>query len=1287
MLFTELPDLSTSTAQQKASLRQDAANDASLNYIQGPEFSAIKVVFEWAQLLTAETPELFNQLRQYHQAIGNIPCSPPCSAAAYRTNPEAVQKACEQLAEKLVVGTLTAQQLVKTDPVELKCSFPELTKRQVELLQVMTAQRLNIEALDVSSITASAPFPITQHNYFGRFLAGACENPKQAARHLLLANPFLIKLRTLIEGLHNDKLNFLQLDVISNLEQEALRTGTKPPPRSGVSDEIRTEILEIVHASINACGDLYAGQIPGNKPLLKTISMPRLPDISDDHIDRKRISDLSVALFDWLFFGKRDNHLLLADTLAPNREAYAKRKERALEVKHSELVEHLTSAPPRAETSETPRRPRLGGSRASNKSRPAESPEYRKWKHKEQEILRHIERLEKEIIALNIERERVVPIIKQLDAFVGRSPEARAEFQTFRREISSAQQRNSKIVFSFLANRYSEAPGNLFDYVDPAYNARKFQRHPAVKLLQDSSFLLCSEAARRIYKGRIPSHDSVVGNNVRNFQFPASDLNLSARYLLAGFLPKREDPQLASLIGTIIGHLPPPGVSTPEQLRQLVKLSVGKRSVTVADYVTYTLERLSSLSEPQILKLMESLRELKQVTLPARVVELATERFNHPPRLLRAYEKYARGYQPNTVTKLPPIFTDQAGFETYLKLGMDALGMPAEVAQIQRHLVESGIVSVVDETDYHPELNAAIEMTGDTLEKSDSEKTDEIWGHYVRPSARVISELALLLMEGDVHPELKNAALVGIVKPDKVDQIVAKIVKKFYGLDIDQTPDLAAINQVLADLKLYHDKPIVVIDANSIRDLEQYRAFLTLLERFEIKVILRTRQPLPGIPQVNIQPFLHDTLADRILADSTRLNEQLDLAEPVSREVVEFAVSQVHRCRPPGHDPLNLTLQLLNTAGAHARLQPDRCMTKRDVVEALSPVFHLPDGKQLERRIASVKHFVKHAPNFVIGQEKAIKVIGDRITNHLLRVRDENSPLTLLLPGPTGVGKTELMMLMAKTCDLPFFMIEAAEFSEEHAISRLVGSPSGYVGPDEGILFKFLKENTSGLVFIDEIEKAHPAFNQHFMNLYWRATLTAGNGKTVTRPSFIIVAASNAGAEKLHKDMSTKEITSVLAEAFVDRLGRPRPELVSRFEPIPMLSIEEPAFKKMLSNSLEALGSRGGFINANLRLVGFDDVASTLLYERTKEVCEFNEKSIKRSGRLGFGELAAIIPDGQFYNLRHVNRAIDDLAGESLQAIVVAQYESGAYVSRDTVLNVKLVGDINDKKIRVVPVG
>jgi ATP-dependent Clp protease ATP-binding subunit ClpA len=375
---------------------------------------------------------------------------------------------------------------------------------------------------------------------------------------------------------------------------------------------------------------------------------------------------------------------------------------------------------------------------------------------------------------------------------------------------------------------------------------------------------------------------------------------------------------------------------------------------------------------------------------------------------------------------------------------------------------------------------------------------------------------------------------------------------------------------------------------------------------------------------------------------------------------------------------------VLHGAAAHARLHPDRKVTEQDVVVALPPIFHLPDGEQMRLRLDAIDSFMKRAPLLVLGQDKAIRSIGDKVKSHILGMRDPTRPLTLLIPGPTGVGKTELMMCIARICDIPFFMVEGAEFSEEHTVSRLVGSPSGYVGPDEGILYTFLKENTMGLVFIDEIEKMHPSVYQALMNFFDKATLTAGNGKTVTRPGFIIVGASNAGADRLTRSMNVREVKDILAELFVDRMGGPRPELPRRFDPIVMLAIEEDSFKKILRASIDAIGSRPGFINANLRLVDFDDAALTLLYERSRQVCEYNERS---SGGLGF-RAAHEAPDvsGLYYDMRHVSRALDELAGESLRELAIAQYQNGRHAIRGTSLPVRLVGDLSTQRIELVPV-
>jgi hypothetical protein len=221
----------------------------------------------------------------------------------------------------------------------------------------------------------------------------------------------------------------------------------------------------------------------------------------------------------------------------------------------------------------------------------------------------------------------------------------------------------------------------------------------------------------------------------------------------------------------------------------------------------------------------------------------------------------------------------------------------------------------------------------------------------------------------------------------------------------------------------------------------------------------------------------------------------------------------------------------------------------------------------------------------------------------------------------------------------------------------------------------------------------HPDVYTALMNYFDAGILTAGNGETVRRPGHVIVGAANAGAERLHRHMSEREVKDVLAEAFTDRYGNKRPELVRRFEAIPMLALEKEHFIEVLRGSLETLGKRFGFINANLRLVGVDDSAVELLYEASREVCAYSEVSLRR---IGFGDgapgvrirtPAQIAAEQQlFFDMRHVSRAFEQLGGESVRQMAEEQYDRGWHRQRNHPRKVKLVGDPARGRILLVDV-
>src|SRR5262249_37324527 len=158
--------------------------------------------------------------------------------------------------------------------------------------------------------------------------------------------------------------------------------------------------------------------------------------------------------------------------------------------------------------------------------------------------------------------------------------------------------------------------------------------------------------------------------------------------------------------------------------------------------------------------------------------------------------------------------------------------------------------------------------------------------------------------------------------------------------------------------------------------------------------------------------------------------------------------------------------------------------------------------------------------------------------------------------------------------------------------------------------------------------------------------------------------------------------------------GNRRPELVRRFEAIPMLALEKEHFVALLRASLEALGKRFGFVNANLRVVGVDDSAIGLLYEASREVCAYSEEGLRR---IGFGDAAAagvrVCTPAQlaaqpqlFFDMRHVSRAFEQLGGESVRQFAEEQYDRGWHRRRRHPRMVKIVGDPVHGRILLVDV-
>jgi hypothetical protein len=1211
--------------------------------------SAAHAVMTWAAFLSPSTDRHDrDRLRTYLDVMGYLPADRKIVANAERSR-DSVAPAVPILLEGFASGGIDPEVFLETDAEQLAHRFAGLTRSQVDLLKAILRHQQALDEADLRDLITQFPFPVTPVNFFGRFIAGGCDDPRKAIRYLRLCTPFFVRIRSLLEGLSNDRFRFLIIQGVGAPkdeepeEKEEAAEGTpelRPfqPPRP--SPTLDKEAADLLHAAINTAHDFVGGPDPAIPRRLVCIKVPDVPGFTADHIDRPELAQLAAEFMDWLLTGNRDGPLLHRKALSVENERDYRKAKRDLRQARAKRKKHHTRSP------------------ADQDDKKAMSI----WEREDAKLAKKIEELESRLKYADRDRARRKTILQQLDSIeMGRS-----RIRKFREETAQAVREGRRIVFSLLGGG---SGAEFCRYLDRAFTIGPDRARQGVKWLRAASFLLTPAAAQQIRTDRVQGFGSVTEQQLRDFPIVPAQMGPSLRFILERILPEKIDPKVSLLIDALQAHVRLPGASERKHFTYLVRRWSGKKDPRAEDYLQYAFEHTAFLGEPDLQAILLVLRELGFADVPARCKELSAERFNHAPAILNQFQVYARSYRPNKLGTLPAVFKDIATLNDYRTLHLDAFGMAEEMSVLERHLLERGIACIVDTTNFHPELGAVVM---EEKIKDDVEKTREVWGDYVRPHERLVRSFARRLMEGAVHEELRDHSLVCVRKPGKLDKIWETLI---------------------SDLTLHDQNVILVVDAESVKDLEQYRHFVGLLQRYHIKVILRMREPLPGLPQVLIQPFMDDEIPDRLLAEEPALRRKLGLEEAIDPEIFEFAAALVKRSRRPEQDNLNLVLHTLNGAAQHARMEGYRGLTEQDIAAAAPSIFHLPDGEQIRHRKAAVDKFLDRAPLEVLGQERAIRTIGARMKSHVLGVRDVDRPLALLLPGPTGVGKTELMMKFALAMNMPFFHVEGAQFSESHTVARLIGSPSGYVGPDKGILYVFAEENASAIVFFDEIEKMHPDVYTALMNYFDAAILTAGNGETVRRPGHVIVGAANAGAERLHRHMTEREVKDLLAEAFTDRYGNRRPELVRRFEAIPMLALERDAFLDVLRVSLHTLGKRFGFINANLRLVGVDDTAVELLYEASREVCAYSEESLRR---IGFGDGVPgvrirtpiqIASDlALFFDMRHVSRAFEQLGGESVRQLAEEQYDRGRHRHRKHPRRVRLVGDPLHGRILLVDV-
>ena len=220
------------------------------------------------------------------------------------------------------------------------------------------------------------------------------------------------------------------------------------------------------------------------------------------------------------------------------------------------------------------------------------------------------------------------------------------------------------------------------------------------------------------------------------------------------------------------------------------------------------------------------------------------------------------------------------------------------------------------------------------------------------------------------------------------------------------------------------------------------------------------------------------------------------------------------------------------------------------IAEVISKWTGIPVDKMLEGEKDKLLRMEEFLSQRVVGQKDAISAVSNAVRRSRAGISDHKQPIgSFLFLGPTGVGKTELSKALAEFLfndENAMFRIDMSEYMEKHAVARLIGSPPGYVGYEEGgALTESVRRRPYQVLLFDEVEKAHPDVFNILLQVLDDGRLTDSKGRTVDFKNTIIIMTTNLGSDILMRGGSKEDVMNVVKSAF-------RPEFINRIDEISM---------------------------------------------------------------------------------------------------------------------------------------
>ena len=257
-------------------------------------------------------------------------------------------------------------------------------------------------------------------------------------------------------------------------------------------------------------------------------------------------------------------------------------------------------------------------------------------------------------------------------------------------------------------------------------------------------------------------------------------------------------------------------------------------------------------------------------------------------------------------------------------------------------------------------------------------------------------------------------------------------------------------------------------------------------------------------------------------------------------------------------------------------------VTSEDIASIISKWTNIPVSKLVSGEKEKLLSLEENMKKRVIGQDEAIKLVSDAIIKSRSGIKDPNRPIgSFIFLGPTGVGKTEIARTLAYELfddEKHMIRIDMSEYMEKFSVSRLIGSPPGYVGYEEGgQLTEAVRRNPYSIVLFDEIEKAHPEVLNLLLQILDDGGVTDSNGRTVDFKNTIIIMTSNLGSEHI-LDGNTSKVMDEVKKYF-------RPEFINRIDEIIVFNpLTKDNIRKILDKLIGEMEDRLSSDNIHIEL-------------------------------------------------------------------------------------------------------